>query len=578
MLQKLKERWVLFLFGAPFAAVGLGFLFWGIVPQLVQWTAMKSWEPVQAQIVSAEMKSHRSDDSTTYSLHATYRYQYQGQSYTGNRVGISSGSDNVGDYHQRVIGPLERAERNGSTVTAWVNPQQPEQAVLNRELRLSLILFKGLFVLLFGGVGLGMWAYVFIARPDKTDVSSEQAAAKPWLSRRDWASPEIKSDGRVGMWALWVFAAFWNVISLPAAFGAVEQALRGKTAAWLALLFPLFGMGLIFWAVKLTRRWQRFGPAPLTLDPYPGAIGGQVGGSLDVNLPYSAEHRFAITLYCLHSYYTGSGKDRKRRESAVWQAEGMAQTQRSAKGTSVQWLFDVPDHLPASQVPANRYHLWRVNIKCELPGADFDRNYELPVFATGEKSNQLSKLQVSNEHPELAQQREQILERLFDVRQVPGGIILHYPAFSSPGNKIVFIIVGAVFSAVGLLLNADDFPEWIFALIGLPMLLGGLYSLCSALDVRIDRSELVTRRRLLGLSFGNKHTPRSDISYLYIDESYSSSSGNQHTTYYKIKAKLRSGKSKTVSHSLPGRELSEQAVESLSVLTGIAVQGVSLNE
>ncbi|UTF60002.1 DUF3592 domain-containing protein [Gilvimarinus sp. DA14] len=572
MLQKLKERWVLFLFGAPFAAVGLGFLFWGIVPQLAQWTAMKSWEPVQAQIVSAEMKSHRSDDSTTYSLHATYRYQYQGQNYTGNRVGISSGSDNVGDYHQRVIGPLERAERNGSTVTAWVNPQQPEQAVLNRELRLSLILFKGLFVLLFGGVGLGMWAYVFIARPDKTDVSEFEAQEKPWLSRNDWASPTIKSDGKTGMWALWVFAAFWNLISLPAAIGAVGEALGGNHAAWLALLFPLVGAGIVFWAIKLTLAWRRFGHAPVTLDPYPGAIGGQVGGALEVALPYQPDNSFAVTLQCLHSYYTGSGKNRKRRESMVWQSEGIAQTSRSAHGTRVEWLFEVDEGLPESEPPGNRYHLWRVNIKCELPGADFDRNYEIPVFATGDKAQQLGAITVSSQHPEMAQQREQLLEDLFDIRQVPGGVILHYPAFRNLSTMLVLILMGAIFSGIGLWLDADGFPEWIFALIGLPMFFGGLYSLCSSLDVRIDRTELITRRRILGLSLGNKHTPRSEITKLFIDESYSSSTGNKHTTYYKIKAELRSGGKKTISHSLPGRELAQEALESLSLLTGVPCQ------
>lgn len=571
MLQKLKERWGLLLLSLPLVGLGVSFLYLGVLLPLSDWTDMKNWEPVQAQIVSARMKRNYSEGSTTYRAESSYRYQYQGKSYSGDRVDISTGSssDNDFEYHREILRPLVHAQENNMTVTGWVNPEQPEQAVLNRDLRSGHLLLAGVFALIFGALALGIWAYVLLARPDKTDVSEAQATLKPWLARRDWASATIKSDGKTGMWVLWVFAAFWNLISLPSAIGAVGEALDGNHVAWLALLFPLVGAVIIYWAVKLTLRWRRFGPAPLTLEPYPGAIGGQVGGTLEVTLPYHADNRFAVTLQCLHSYYSGSGKNRERHESMVWQSEGLAQTARTAYGTRVQWLFEVEDGLPVSEPPGKRYHLWRVNIKCELAGADFDRNYEIPVFATGEKSRQLAQVSASNQHPEVAQKREQLLESLFDIRQVPGGVVLHYPAFSSPSSKMVLIVMGAIFSGVGLLVDADGFPAWIFAVIGLPMFFGGLYALLSSLDVRIDRTELVTRRRLLGVGLGNKHTPRSEITKLFIDESYSSRTGNQHTTYYKIKAELRSGGCKTISHSLPGRELAQEALKSLCLLTGV---------
>ncbi|WP_339614718.1 DUF3592 domain-containing protein [uncultured Gilvimarinus sp.] len=567
MWTRFKKRWVGLLFGLPFAGVGIGMLLFGVMPQFMDWQHMKHWQAVPAQVTQAELKVSHGDESTSYKATARYHYQFQGARYSGWRVAIHDSYDNVGDFNYDLGRRLERAAENSTAVTAYVNPNNPAEAVLNRDLRLEMIGFKMVFVVLFGGVGVGIIAYLLLAPLDEIEEVVE--SDKPWLTRRSWASSTIKSNGKLTMIFAWCFAGFWNVIAIPTGINCIYEFIKGNKLALIGLLFPLVGAGLLYWAIKETAKWRRFGPAPLTLEPYPGAIGGQVGGTLEVTLPYQADNRFAVTLQCLHSYYSGSGKNRERHESMVWQSEGLAQTARTAYGTRVQWLFEVEDGLPVSEPPGKRYHLWRVNIKCELAGADFDRNYEIPVFATGEKSRQLAQVSASNQHPEVAQKREQLLESLFDIRQVPGGVVLHYPAFSSPSSKMVLIVMGAIFSGVGLLVDADGFPAWIFAVIGLPMFFGGLYALLSSLDVRIDRTELVTRRRLLGVGLGNKHTPRSEITKLFIDESYSSRTGNQHTTYYKIKAELRSGGCKTISHSLPGRELAQEALKSLSLLTGV---------
>ena len=59
------------------------------------------------------------------------------------------------------------------------------------------------------------------------------------------------------------------------------------------------GLGLLVWAVRQTLAWRCFGMTLLELDPFPGAIGGDIGGLLELRLPYSP---FRITLTCLYVY------------------------------------------------------------------------------------------------------------------------------------------------------------------------------------------------------------------------------------------------------------------------------------
>lgn len=167
--------WGLALFALPFAAVGLGMLLLGVLPTLYDWGRMQGWQPVQATLVSASLNASRGSKSTTYGVSASYRYQVAGRDYEGQRVAIGSGNDNVGDFQQELGERLEAAHREGRAVPAWVNPADPSEAVLDRSLRLGLQLFKMLFVVVFGGAGLGM---LYGAWRGRSGAAPRQARAR----------------------------------------------------------------------------------------------------------------------------------------------------------------------------------------------------------------------------------------------------------------------------------------------------------------------------------------------------------------------------------------------------------------
>ncbi|MCO5357607.1 DUF3592 domain-containing protein [Acidovorax kalamii] len=168
------------LFALPFAAVGVGMLLLSVLPTLYDWSRMQFWQPVNATLLAASLNSSRSSKSTSYHVTARYRYEVAGRAYEGERVAISGGGDNVGDFQEALGERLEQALRAGQPVQVWVNPSHPADAVIDRSLRPGLLAFKMVFVVLFGGVGVGLLVFVLRGgKPLNQQASKAVAAGAP---------------------------------------------------------------------------------------------------------------------------------------------------------------------------------------------------------------------------------------------------------------------------------------------------------------------------------------------------------------------------------------------------------------
>ena len=224
----------LMVFALPFAAVGVG-AFYFLASTLLDWHTMRSWIAVPATIERLELEEHQDEDSTTYKVAATYRYRYDGGEHTNDRVAISGMADNFGNFHQELYSALWVA-RNAGDVTAFVDPARPERATLNRDLRWSVLLFQGVFALVFGGVGFGL---IIGARYGAKKLREERGLQErfpdePWRWKKEWADSRIQSSNRAGAYAAVVFALLWNLVSAAAAFivpGEVREVNRSALVA-----------------------------------------------------------------------------------------------------------------------------------------------------------------------------------------------------------------------------------------------------------------------------------------------------------------------------------------------------------
>ena len=255
----MKGRILISLFALPFFGVGVWML-WSVSSTFYDAWQMQNWALVEARLITAGYETHSGDDSDTYEAYARYTYSYGGGIYTGDRVGIASGGDNIGDYQTDTGNALSALLARSQPVTVRVNPENPSQSIIDPTVRWGLLGFKSIFLFVFGGVGLGLLIFTWRARKEK-DASLAQYQDAPWLINDAWQTPTIRSSSKATMWAAWAFAAFWNLISSVTPFLAYREVTENQNyLALIALLFPLVGIGLITWAVRRTLEWRRFGP------------------------------------------------------------------------------------------------------------------------------------------------------------------------------------------------------------------------------------------------------------------------------------------------------------------------------
>ena len=568
----MKSRILVSLFALPFFGVGVWML-WSVSSTLHDAWQMRSWVPVEAHIETAGYTTS-SGDSDTYEAYARYTYSYGGARYSGDRVTISSGGDNIGNYQTSTGNRLSRARTAGTPVTVFVNPQEPQASIVDRSVRWGLLGFKSIFLFVFGGVGLGLLIAAWRA-PREKDGSLPQYQSSPWLLNDDWQTGTIRSSSRLAMWGAWGFAAIWNLISAFTPFLAYQEVVEKQNyLALIALLFPLVGIMLIAWAIQRTLEWRRFGPAPLRLDPFPGSIGGHVGGTIDLNLPYDSEARFELTLTNIHHYVSGSGKNRSRKEKALWQDVQIAHAEYGSSGTRLSFRFDVPEGLSESDADpeGDSHDEWRLNLKAELPGADLDRDYEIPVYATARQSRMLSDRVVQQSRQELGVIAEQNIRDTIDIRQDSGTKSLFFPMGRNVGASVGGFIIGAIFAAAGWYLVVEEGQRIfgsIFGGVGELIAIATLYMMLNSLEVMKQGSSVTAVRRVLGIPVHRRTMQLYEFERFSKDSSFQTQSGSKHVMHYSIYALDRSGNRMVVGEGFKGESEANAAIQLISRELGL---------
>jgi hypothetical protein len=557
--------WGGMLFGLVFSGVGAGFLLLGVVPNLWDAVRMRDWMQVPAEVVQLDLKSSDSDGTTTWKVIARFRYAYHGRHYSGHRVGIADGGgDNVGDWQRTTWSRL-----NVSKQTAvWVNPADPSESVFDRKLRWGLLGFKMIFVIVFGGFG-AMVFWHLNRRPPPVPPGLPD-----WQARADWRDNRIRSTARAALWFAWGFAIIWNAISSPIPFILPGELARGNQMIWIALLFPLVGLGLLIWAVRQTLAWRRFSVTLLELDPFPGALGGDVGGAVELRLPYNPKHRFRVTLTCLHVYTKRTGDGNETVRDAKWQDEQPAVVEPGLRGTRLRFLFQPPADLPGSSTGDNSRYEWTVQIAARLPGADFDRSWEIPVLRDAGPQTARTPVRRRAEEADTLEEPGKL-----HIRETGAGIELYYPYLRHPGMALGILATGGIFIAPVWLIesfagnNGVPWPVlWLCSVIGGLILIWGIYLPGNSLRVSAGRQGLTVVRGILGLQF-SRRAAADDITGIWKSIGMQSRQGNRAQAYYRIEAHTRDGRRIALGEGLTGDSRVAALVERIRSALNLPGQG-----
>lgn len=406
-------------------------------------------------------------------------------------------------------------------------------------------------------------------------------------SRPDWARGVAASAGRKELKALWFGAVIMNILGL--AVGWVVLFPQRDLPIYIQVVLPLFtllGFLVLFLAVRDSFRWRRFGRLEMTLDPFPGSIGGHAGGSLELPFHQAREADFKATLLCLRDRLVKTREGSGRSESVEWGGEALPEVGRSGRGVRLRFTYRVPEGLPSSTEPSDDYHKWVVRIQAEVAGPDLDQTFEIPVL--------LVEPPVESREPALSEataaEAFTLPSSLVRVDRSRGGLTLRFPAGRGGIGGTMLLAFGAVFAGAGVFAFAGTtgmggdgvvggimtvfggFFLLTFGGLGGLMMLGGLYSLVNSLVVEIRNGTVATRRSFF-LPFSRK-VRIEDIEKIELKVNSTVGQGAKSTSNVKIRAFVRGGRSISLGDDIPLGRQSEILAALLEEAIGIPVKSV----
>jgi len=362
----------MYLFLSIFIIVGSGCLIYAPI-KLVK-TALFIRSAAVTSGTVTDLHVSRTSKSTTYAPVVTFNVP--GGRQIEFRSQISSGSS---DYSV------------GEQVQVYYGPRHPETAEIKAFVPLWMpVIILSALGLAFTAMGGGtMYAMGRGAREARQKEAALQQGMRDWETDSSWRSGKIRSATRQEMCFYWLFAVIWNAIAQPTGFIVLHEMInKGNRLAAIGLMFPVVGFWLLSVAIRKTLQIRRFGEIELLMNPSPDSLGGEVGGVIELPVPFHAGQVFSVSLSCQNVTRHHNGVS----EELVWQDAGRALAAPTATGTRIAFRFAVPAQLPPSSADPQGAQQWIVRVTAELPGIDLDRSFLIPVVATG--TRQFSTLSV----------------------------------------------------------------------------------------------------------------------------------------------------------------------------------------
>lgn len=336
------------IFAVAFGGFGIGMGLWPLLQNASAAWQVRQWQPVPATVLHTQLDRRRdSEGAVMHEVRASYRYVVAGQPHVGHQVGLDERlrADNIGDWHEQWHRRLLDAQARGEPITAWVNPAQPEQAVLEREVRWALAAFRMPFGLLFTAIGaIAAWAALRAAlgRPGWPGRQAADVARAD-----DLPSTDVRPQAG-GHAALWIFGVVWLLFSL--AFVAGFWA-RPWVARLVSLGFFAIGCGIVAAAARETIRARRFQGARVNAVPRRLTTGE--AAQLQVSLPASAQAAWggpaatavALRLGLHHIDDSGSSRETRRLWDQTRHAQLLPLPDGSARCSA---QFELPAGAPPS--------------------------------------------------------------------------------------------------------------------------------------------------------------------------------------------------------------------------------------
>jgi hypothetical protein len=433
----------------------------------------------------------------------------------------------------------------------------------------ALALPGAMFALLSGGFA----AVLLVSHRGAREKERRKAEhpGQPWMWRAEWATGRIPANCRHSRFLAWGFAAFWNAISFPVAFLAIRDAVLrdGDRFVLFVLLFPIVGIGLIFWAVKQTLHHRKFGVPDLKLLKTPGTIGGSLAGVIVNQARLRPLDGIVVKLVCVHRITTRSGKNSSTTEHTLWETEKKLRNDAIDSSAGIPVYFEIPDTCGESRFEdPNDCVIWRVEARSREVGIDYFAQFDVPVFKTAESTGDIPSTPLPRKNPLetfIIKSDPGELAAASKVRltETPlGGTEFHTPA----GRHARFALVPAFLALLAwaglgaaIVMKADFFLHFVAAAFGLVISAITLDIAGRSTRLRFEHGNVEVERRWLGV--GRKRVfHATDIAAFLIRNTMQT--GDK--TFYNVEMLTHRGQVMAVAHYLGNRQQAEWLLEEMN--------------
>jgi hypothetical protein len=420
----------------------------------------------------------------------------------------------------------------------------------------AAIVCGGLVALIFGVSAKKMALKITAAKPDDE---------KPWLKRKDWASGRITSSTRKAVLLLWIFVVFWCVASAAISLAVVPQQLhQGNHVALIALIFPVIGLAMFFFALNATLAWRRFGQSIFEMAAIPSALGGTLEGEIQVNGKLQPQHGLYLRLNCIRRTTAGASNNRQTTEKILWQDEKWLRTdlpQTDVNATGIPIYFKLPDNLPESTAAIGDGIHWRLEASAAMRGPNFHAAFEVPVFKLPEIP-EISDDPTVQYQMSLDEVRKQIHSKIRIADLPDSGKEFLFPAARNPGFASGASIFCLIWTCIVILLLWKHAP-FIF-----PFVFGtmDLLMLTFIFDLWFRRSRVaITNNEIkietAWLAFKKQSALKiSDTANFTADVGATAG----HSAYFDLKLRTRDGKEITLAKNLGHKPEADWLVRELT--------------
>lgn len=358
---------------------------------------------------------------------------------------------------------------------------------------------------------------------------------------------QISSSEKSSYWILVIIGIIFFLFTLPIIFAIPEEVRQGNNGIFIALIFPLTGLGIIFGGWKMRQKFLFFGPTPLTPSPLIGQIGGQVGGHIDLEQPW-AKRNLKISLSCVNTYTSGSGKNSTTHRDILWQEHDKPLDRPNGSASKLEFCFDVPAGERIQETHRGRGKItWEVTVEGLVNFMEFKRSWKLPV----EAGTQTSNIVIPSAHKEAnhrakRKQAEASITKQIQTEKTDEGLDILSDQGRNKSMSWFLVAFGSLFSSVGCFLFylafQGEFMLWIMApvffCVGTGILGFGIFLVGRKLECKIINDQVHTRRSVFGRIIYTRQGQLTSADQLVLKTTMSSQTNGVQTEYMAVYAKV----------------------------------------